>query len=142
MVHKITWKALLSDGNIYYENKGIFEESLEKPSSWQQMEKYIIDNGLSIVAISLITDTGFEINTPKMTGEPDLKSYKKGDAPIDFLVKRSLARDLNITGSLKDLRTKIENVGFYTILVTYYKGYTIELWVDENDTKKCWLFTK
>ena len=143
---QVLFIASLSNGQTIVEGKGewCWADGLKSP--WNRLVRYAAENELNITSISLFTTSGATFTMPPMGGKPRFKGYTNQtpeETPIDFEVKRFLARDLDVSiqnnvGSVD----KTEIAEFYTIAEAIYKDFTLQLWVNELNTRNSWVVMK
>lgn len=135
--HKVKFKVSLSNGQTFYEGREPFNEILNEKSPWQRLIKYTVDNKCVITSLSLYTDDGRTFNLPSLGKNPKFREFaNKVDKPIDFNVSRKMAREADVVNE------KVGNVvinEWYTIAEAIYSSYSLQLWVDEQDPRNCWV---
>lgn len=142
---KVSFIASLSNGQTVIEHKGHYAWIDGQPSPWQRLIKYTIENKLTINSLSLFTPHGATYTIPPAGGKPKFTGYNKKDEvkPIDFEVKRFLAREMTI--GAKDNKAEVEKTDiaeFYTIAEAIYPDFILQLWVDELDPRHSWVVIK
>ena len=133
-LHKVKWQVSLTNGETLFEGKGDFKEIRGQSSPWQRLTKYIIENSLDITSLSLYTDDGRTFNLPSKGKNPKFREFSLMDKPLDFNFAHKLARNIMKDG------TSIES-GWFTFIEAIYPTYRLQLWVDENDTRNCWVLS-
>ena len=123
------WKVGLSNGENFTEEVFPFEATIGVLSPWLRLRKYCQDHKLKITSLCLI-EGGRTFNLPSASTNPKFKAFFDRPKPIDF----NFGRPIGVTqGSKPELYAMIEAI---------YESYTLQLWVDENNTKNCWVLVK
>lgn len=165
--HNVKWQVSLSNGETFFEGKGNYQEIAGEKSPWQRLLCYIANNKLKITSISLYTDFGQTFNLPSSGNNPKFGAFLDAEKPIDYNMFRSLAREARVINMKAD-KAKVSD-WFTTIEAIYpskiveangeikvtkkdgttkiipqkinikIPGYKLQLWVDENNTKNCWV---
>jgi hypothetical protein len=133
--HNVKWFVSLSNGETLYESKGNYCDIKGEPSPWLRLLKYTQENKLEITSCGLYTDDGKIFNLPSNGKNPKFKDFAEIEKPLDYLVCRKLARDIVMVG---DRPQKTEISDWFTVAKAFYPTYTLEIWVDENNTNNCW----
>lgn len=142
LIHKVKFKVSLSNGQTFYEGKTPFEEISGQKSPWQRLIQYTVDNKCDITSLSLYTDDGKTFNLPSNGKNPRFREFaNQKEKPIDFDVRRAIAYEQNvIRQDNKVIPTSDKRLAdFYTIAVAIYPSYSLQLWVDEQDPRNCWV---
>lgn len=142
---RVSFTASLSNGEIIVENKGdwCWVDGLKSP--WQRLIRYAVEKKLAITSLSLITPNGQILTLPPI-GKAHFVAYvgiPEADRPLDFEVKRYLAREMSANGAKGTV--EIESVAikeFYTIAEAIYKDFTLQLWVNELNPANSWTVYK
>ena len=116
------WVAGLSNGETLTEGQGLVTPDKES-SSWAKLQKYLLDNHLTINSFSLrVGDSHFNLpsNRPKF----------EGLVPLRYNCFRKFAGDTLGTGS---------DVEEYICAEAIYDTYKIQQWVDLRDHLKSWI---
>ena len=140
--HNVRWKVSLSNGETFYEEKGKFETLPNIKSPWQRLIEYTCNIGVTITSLSLYTlnssheeDDGLEFNLPSMGKNPKFRAFDMVEKPFDYEMCRKLGQDVIRSENAMDTVGKDD---LFTVIIAYYEGYQLQLWVDENNTNKCW----
>jgi hypothetical protein len=146
MDHKVKWKAVLNNGVIAIEGEGDYCENNDI-SPWQRLEKFVIDNNLEIVDVSLFTANGQTFCLPTHQNRPRVKAFERKEQNASYVVLRTIAREADVTRDNNNYNvSKDVLVEHYTILRVYYidngHNYTAEVWVNEQNTNNCWFLIK
>jgi hypothetical protein len=137
--HKVKFKVSLNNGETFYEGKGDYVEIAGQLSPWQRLLKYTVDNKVEITSLSLYTDSGQTFNLPSSGKNPKFKPFRDIQKPIDYDLKRYVARELDTTRINGDLT--LDNIAvseWFTVIEAIYPDYKLELWVDEFNIQNCW----
>jgi hypothetical protein len=134
--HNVKWQVSLSNGETFFEGKGNYQEIPHEKSPWQRLIKYIAENKLKITSIALYTDLGQSFNLPSSGKNPKFKAFLDAEKPIDYNMFRSLAREAHVV-NMKAEKAKISD--WFTTIEAIYSNYKLQLWVDEQNTKNCWV---
>lgn len=139
--HNVKFKVSLSNGETYYEGKAPFEEIVNQPSPWQRLIRYTIDKKCTITSLALYTDSGQTFNLPSLGKNPKFKEFATlKEKPIDFQVSRKIATEMDVVKTEAGYNTSNRKVAeWYTVAEAIYPSYSLQLWVDEQDTKNCWV---
>jgi len=143
--HKVKFQVSLSNGETFYEGKGEYQDFQDgRPSPWNRLLRYIVDNGLDITSISLYTDDGQRFNLPTSGHNPKFREFDEAEKPIDYNFGRKMAREADAVrdGRQVKLTSDWETSDWYTFIEAIYTDYRMQLWVDENNPKICWTLLK
>lgn len=113
------WVAGLSNGETLKENEGkcYADQNL---SSWARLQQYIKENNLAITSFGLwVGDRHFNL--------PSNKPKFGGVAPLSYDCHRTWEGNMGEHG-MEYIRAEAK-----------YVGFTIQLFVDLNDTNKSWI---
>lgn len=125
--HNVKWKVSLSTGETFYEDKGMFEEAKGELSPWIRLLEYARNKGASLTSLSLYTDDGRTFNLPSAGKCPNFKKFQALNSPMSYTVYRQVGQEL--------LSNNYEE---YTVAKVNYSTGSLELWVDERNSKHCW----
>jgi hypothetical protein len=143
---KVYFRASLSNGEIITEGEGDFQWLENEKSPFQRLIVYTVQNNLEITSLSLFTKSGHNWTLPPMGKKAKFMGYRnrsEKDLPIDYEVKRTLARDMkgeNDNGNTTITSMKV--VKFYTVAEAIYGDKVLQLWVDENHPDNSWIILK
>lgn len=138
--HKVKFKVSLSNGETLFEGKDILEEIPNELSPWNKLIKYTADNHCEVTSLSLYTDDGQTFNLPSAGKNPKFRAFADAEKPIDFECYRKIANDLMVTPENGEyVARKHGTADWYTVIEAIYPKYRLQLWVDENNTKNCWV---
>jgi hypothetical protein len=142
---KVFFIASLSNGETVVEGRGVWYWANEIPSPWNRLIRYTVEKKLTINSLSLSTPHGAVFTIPTAGGRPRFRGFADDKAlkPLDYEVKRYLARDMDI--GIVDKKAEIEGVEiaeFYTIAEAIYKDYSVEVWVNELNPRLSWTVVK
>lgn len=138
--------ASLSDGQTIVEGTGDYKWVDGLMSPWNRLVRYTVENKLRINSLSLGIPGGQTVTIPTMGGKPRFKGYvdrTEAEKPLDYEVKRFLARDMDVvahSGNLDVKKTQISE--FYTFAEAIYGNFTIQVWVNELNPKHTWVVFK
>lgn len=121
---KVKFRVGLSNGESLIEGKGILSIVAGEDSAWHKLQKYLLDNNLTIQSISLVVKDGGNrhFNLPHSNSRFECLS------PTGFNCFRYFASD-----------SDQENTEHYTVAEARFEGYKVQLWVSEIDTDKSWI---
>lgn len=143
---KVQFIASLSNGETIIEGKNDWCWIDGQKSPWNRLIRYSVDKKLTITSLSLYTPSGATYTLPPIGRKAKFAGYSnrsENEIPVDFEVKRFIARDMKIAGIKNDLKIeKVNILEFYTIAEAIYKNFTLQLWVDENNQKNSWSVIK
>jgi len=134
-LHRINWQVSLSNGETCYEGKGAFEEIPNQLSPWQKLLRYMGEGGFFITSLSLFTDDGRTFNLPSAGKNPKFAMLNKAEKPIDYKMFRAYAREASLN---KENKFEQSGEDLFTVAEAIYKDYSLQIWVDEHNTKNCW----
>lgn len=120
------WKVSLSNGESYTEGVAPFEIIKGEVLPWKRLIKYVTENNLKITSLSLI-GAGNTYNLPSAGKNPKFRAFDLHEKPQDF----NHFRMLGIENS--------KNNDLYAVAEAVYTNYKLQLWVDENNPKNCWV---
>lgn len=133
--HNVKWQVSLNNGKTFFEGKGLFIEIENEPSPWQRLQKYINDRKVYITSLSLYTDDGRTFNLPSAGKNPRFREFNSDEKPLDFRAFRKYGESI-------DPKTReITGADLYTVAESIYSTYRLQLWVDEKDTRNCWVLS-
>lgn len=138
--HKAKWQVSLSNGETFFEGKGSFKEIEGELSPWQRLIRYTADKKIEITSLSLYTDDGRTFNLPSLGKNPKFRPFLEVDKPIDYNLARYVARDISgIKEGNEGKVTSVKVSDWFTVAEAVYSTYKLQLWVDENNPKNCWV---
>lgn len=123
MDSKVTYKVSLSNGETFYENKGIMKSEPGEVSSLRKLYNYIDENNLAITSVALVCN-GVEHNLPSSGNQARFKAFSDAYKPKDYKIYRKVGTTLQ-GGSH-------EVTEHFTVARAIYDGYYVELWVNNN----------
>lgn len=142
---QIVFFATLSNGETCVEGRGKWTWITGEPSPWNRLVRYAIENKVTITSLSLFTPHGASFTVPTAGGKPRFRGFadEKAEKPLDYEVKRFLARDMDVgvTGKKAEIEG-VQIAEFYTIAEAIYKDYTIQVWVNELNHRHSWVAVK
>lgn len=136
LIHKVKWQVSLSNGETFFEGKGNYKEIPDVKSPWQRLVQYVAVNKLKITSISLYTDFNQTFNLPSSGNNPKFKPFLDAEKPIDYNMCRYMSREMDVVKS-EVKGVKISE--WFSVIEAIYSTYKLQLWVDENNTKNCWV---
>lgn len=143
---QVCFIASLSNGETYTEGKGDYAWLPGLKSPWNRLVRYSAENKLTITSISLFTPGGATYTLPPAGGKPRFKAFTEltpEEKPIDFEVKRFIARNIDVGVANKKAEVKNWAVEeFYTIAEAIYKDHVLQIWVDEINNRHSWTVYK
>lgn len=125
--NKVHFAVGLSNGENLIEGEGRLLRVDGEDSPWYKLQKYIQDNGLEIRSMSLYSKT--EVGN-RHYHLPNTNPKFGGKAPKGFNFFR--------WGAIEAL-TGEELVEHYAVAEAIFEDYTVQLWVSELDSDKCWV---
>lgn len=128
MTHNVLFRASLSNGETFTEDKDIHGDDTGSP--WTRLCKYAEENNLTITSLALVTPNGQTFNLPSAGNNPKFK-VAETEKPLSYMVKRSIARNMYLDG-------RSEVADHFTIAVAQYEAYRLEVWVDEKNPRNSW----
>jgi hypothetical protein len=133
--HNVLFQVSLSNGETFFEDKGIFSFIPGELSPWQRLSQYAIDKKVEITSLSLYTSDGRTFNLPSAGRDPKFAPFRDLEKPLDYNYGHCLAREHEIV----DLEvTKTTPSDWFTFIEAIYPDCRLQLWVDENNTKNAW----
>jgi hypothetical protein len=115
----------LSNGETLVEGRGVLEPNGEN-SSWWKLQEYIKERNLSIQSFGLWTgDRHYNL--------PSVDPKFKGQAPVSYNCFRRFGQNILMGQG---------NVEHYICAEAIYKDFTVQLWINEQDTNKSWVNIK
>jgi hypothetical protein len=134
--HKVLFQVSLSNGETFFEEKGKFITIPGELSPWQRLINYTAEKKLLITSLSLYTSDGQTFNLPSSGRDPKFRPFSLAEKPIDYNYCHYLAREHKVVDN--------EIVGtnpsdWFAVVEAIYADYKLQLWVDENNTKNCWV---
>ena len=135
----VLWHVSLSNGENFYEGKGDFVVVPGEASPWSKLIDYTILNKLSITAFGLHTVDGRVFNLPSNGTNPKFAEFATIEKPIDYDFCRKIAIEKSVVDGIQGEQSIAEH---YTIAKAIYNKYTLEIWVDELNTKNSWSIVK
>lgn len=135
-MHTVFWQVSLSNGEIFFEDKGEFEIIPGENSPWLRLCHYIDTNKLDITNLALYTKDGRIFNLPSAGKNPKFRPNLSGESlkPIDFLFFRYIDGTISYTGNMDKI-----NDHFAVAEAVYPGGKRIQLWVDEQNINNTWV---
>ena len=134
--HNVLFQVSLSNGETFFEDKGIFSFIPGDISPWHKLEKYTIEKGIEITSLSLYTKDGRTFNLPSAGRDPKFAPFRDIEKPLDYNYGHCLAREHEIV-DLKVVKTTPSD--WFTFIEAIYPDYKLQVWVDENNTKNSWV---
>lgn len=148
--HKVWFKVALSNGAIFIENKNIFDTP--EATAWAKLDKHIVENNLQIKSLSLIVEdkTIFgktsqrEFTVPSSANRPNFKAFFSAEKPLDYNVCRKMRGVIrgNDISKVQEAAKNMKADELYTVAEAIYPEYRLQIWVSENDTRKCYVLTE
>jgi len=141
--HNVKWQVSLSTGETFFEDKGDFIEIPDQLSPWQRLQKYLIENEAQITSLSLYTNDGQSFNLPSAGKNPKFKAFSDLEKPLDYQMFRTIGR--NVAGLKNGVVVPLNEHGFddwFTVIEAIYSFGSLQLWVDENNSKNSWVLFK
>lgn len=138
--HNVCWQAALSNGAVFYEDRGDFKWLPGELSPWQRLLAKLEEEKAEITALSLFTRDGRTFNLPSSGKNPKFSDFAIAEKPIGYSVGRRLPREMKVVDHV--LGEPKPTGELFTIAFAYYPSYTLEIWVDENNTKNSWVLIK
>ena len=135
LIHNVKWQVSLSNGETFYEEKGNFKSIPNIDSPWQRLNEYACDVKADITSLSLYTNDGRSFNLPSAGKNPKFRAFDMQEKPLYYEMYRKLGQDFIKGGNAMN---PVSESALFTVIVAYYDGYQLQLWVDENNTKNCW----
>lgn len=137
---RLRWKIGLSDGTNYIEGNAPFDVIQGELSPWLRLQDHIKDNNLTIKSLSLIelfpdAQDNRTFNLPSAGKNPKFRAFDMAEKPKDYNFFRMVAGDINS----KD-QTKIDTE--FAVIEAIYENHSVQLWVDERNTRNCWVLSK
>lgn len=126
--HNVKWRVSLSNGETYYEGKGLFIEELGELSPWNKLLQYLKEKEVTITSLGLYTNDGKTFNLHSSGNNPKFNIFSKEDLPISYKMYRKLGIDLQ-GGSDNSL---------FTVAIAEYVDYELQLWVNDKNHSHCW----
>jgi len=112
----------LSNGETLVEGRGVLETNGEN-SSWWKLQDYIKEKNLSIQSFGLWAgDRHYNL--------PSVDPKFKGQAPISYNCFRRFGQNILMGQG---------NVEHYICAEAIYEDFTVQLWLDEQDSSKSWV---
>jgi hypothetical protein len=124
---KLKWKVGLSDGTNYIEGNSPFQYTDGELSPWLKLQRHIKENNLSITSLCIV-DEGRTFNLPSRGQNPKFRAFLNAEKPIAFNFFRMIGGAVG--GGNRDL---------FAVAEAHYTDYKLQLWVDEKNTKNCWV---
>ena len=121
---KVKWIAGLSNGETIIEGEGIASKVEGELSPWWKLQEYLKENNLTINSFYLACG-GQHFNLPSVNPKFN------GEKPLGYNCFRMVQTDSLVGDNSKD--------ELYICAEAIYKNYKVQLWVDEKDTRKCWV---
>jgi hypothetical protein len=134
--HKVLFKVSLSNGETLFEDKGILSFIPGELSPWRKLEKYVIEKGVEITSLSLITPDGRTFNLPSAGRDPKFAPFRDLEKPLDYDYHHALAREHEVVDN-KIIGTAASD--WFTYIEAIYPDYRLQVWVDENNTRNSWV---
>lgn len=139
-VHTVKWKASLSNGETFYEDKAPFEEIENQPSPWTRFVTYVAEKKATITSLALYTEDGRTFNLPSLGKNPNFQPFREVDKPIDYQIERRMGSE--ISGTRDGDKLNVEDIkmsDWFTVAIAIYPTYKLQLWVDNQNPKNCWV---
>lgn len=138
---RIFWQVSLSNGETFYDGKGIFVHIEGGLSTWNRLIKYTVENKVLITSLSLFTyDKGEKhprtFNLPSAGRDPKFAPFALAEKPIDFRYGHFLAQEHDV---VKNVVVKSVATDWFAYIEAIYPTYKLQLWVDENNTRNSWV---
>lgn len=143
---QIYFIASLSNGETIVENKGdwCWVDGLKSP--WNRLIRYTAEKDITINSLSLGSPLGTTWTLPILSGKPRFRGYtglQEAEKPIDYEVKRFIARDMDVGISQGTARIKKTVISeFYTIAEAIFKDHILQLWVSEANLNLSYMVYK
>ena len=119
---KIQFVCGLSNGETLVEGKGVLSKVEGEDSPWWKLQNYLKENNLTINSFNLwVGDRHYNL--------PSVNPKFGGETPKAYNCFRKYASD-GVSG--------VENVEHYICAEAIYEDFTVQLWIDEQDTNKMW----
>jgi hypothetical protein len=130
--HRVKWQVGLSNGETFYEDKGIFIEVKDELSPWNKLLEYISHKNLTITSLSLYTDSGQHFNLPSKGKNPKFREFDRLEKPTGFRVFRKIGQEM-VYGEKKMVMSD-----WFTVAEAQYEKCKLQIWVDEQNPKNCY----
>ena len=119
---KIQFVCGLSNGETLVEGKGVLSIVKGEDSPWWKLQSYLKEKNLTINSFNLwVGDRHYNL--------PSVNPKFKGESPKAYNCFRKYISD-GISG--------VESVEHYICAEAIYEDFTVQLWIDEQDTNKMW----
>lgn len=141
--HNVLWQVSLSNGETHQEGSISFPEIEGELSPWQKLLQYLKTGGkqgespLAITSLSLFTVDGRTFNVPSSGNNPRFQAFRVMEKPQGYKMFRAVASERNMTKNGEIINDR--EVDKYTVAAAVYDMYELQIWVDEHDTKNCWV---
>lgn len=138
--YKTIWKASLSNGETFFENKGKFSPVPGAKSAWQRLIDYSVEVRAEITSLALVTHDGRTFNFPSAGKNPKFSAFNTALKPIDYNICRVMARDMKY--AVEDgvaTPTSIKVSDLFTVAEAIFSDYKLQIWVDEGNNKNSWI---
>ena len=112
------------NGETLVEGRGVLEPTTENDkSSWWKLQDYIKERNLTIQSFGLWTgDRHYNL--------PSVNPKFNGQAPISYNCFRRFGQNILMGQG---------NVEHYICAEAIYEDFTVQLWLDEQDSSKSWV---
>lgn len=130
----VRWQVSLSNGETLYEGKGGYKTIEGGLSPYQRLLEYLSANDLKITSMSLYTDSDQHFNLPSSGNNPKFSEFGQLSKPGNYKMFRKVGFDISAGNK--------ENVEEYSVIEAIYPEYKLQLWVDENNVKNCWVLIR
>jgi len=121
---KLNWIAGLSNGETLIEGEGVVSRIDGELSPWWKLQAYLKEKDLTINSFYLARG-GRHFNLPSINPKFG------GEKPVGYNCFRRVRSD--------GLAGDTSNDEFYTCAEAIYEDFTVQLWIDEQDTNKSWV---
>src|SRR3990172_4943412 len=89
---------------------------------------------------SLYTPDGRTFNLPSLGKNPNFAPFRDSEKPIDFHVERKMGSEISgLREGNKLSIKKVEMSDWFTVAIAIYPTYKLQLWVDNQNPKNCWV---
>jgi hypothetical protein len=137
--HNVRWQISLSNGETFFEGKGKFKVIKGELSPWKRLLSYIEEKDLEIRSISLINGFGQTFNLPSVGSNPKFKQFDELEKPTSYNFFRVIGTDIKFK-NMKE--TSREIAGWFTVISAEYPKYSLQIWVDEQNSNRSWTMVK
>lgn len=130
-MHNALWRVATSNGENFYEGKGKFIEVDGEQSPWNKLLSYLEETEQTITSLGLYTDDGRTFNLPSLGKNPKFSVFSEAQKPLKYNFFRALSQDI-----------QTDDKELFTVIEAVYEGYSLQLWVDENNTQNSWVLVR